>query len=905
MTRRLVAAFILMAAISVANAGASTRQRQRFDAGWWFHAGDLAGYQAAGKEVAAISDWQWILDTDPTASDWKSVQSGTDVFNGQAGFAWFRAVIDGSSIKVPANRLRLHFDSVDDNATVYLNGTKLIHHEIWDEPFDVPVGAAWKPGAPNEIAVHVENNAGQGGIYGRTALETIPEKTAALRGVNASGPGWKPVGLPHDFVVEQPFNPKGDRSHGYKDSGIGWYVKNFTLPASDRGRRLSLEFDGVYRDSSAWLNGALIGKHLSGYTSFAYDITKVARAGASNTLVVRVDARHNEGWWYEGGGIYRHVWLLKTAPVHVAHWGTFVISKVRGSETAARPDAIVVVRSTIQNDDLHRAACRVESRIIDPRGRAVASLSTTQTLPASAVRDTVHRITLPKVRLWSLESPNLYRVHTTVYQGSRAVDEYDTPFGIRTIRFNKDNGFFLNGKPVKIKGTCNHQDFAGIGVALPDRVHVYKIEKLKAMGSNGYRCSHHPYAPELLDACDRLGMLVMDENRKLGDSPEILGQVESMVRRDRNHPSIVIWSMCNEEGRQGTPEGARMFSAMKKVVHSLDVTRPVSCAMNGGWGSNGISMVEDLQGCNYNDNQYDGFHSQFPDIPMYGSETASTLVTRGEYTDDRERGYVKEYNATDWSWKAIATRPFMAGSFVWTGFDYRGEPTPYDWPCINSHFGIMDTCGFPKDNYWYYLSWWGSKPVVHLMPHWNWPGQEGREIDVRVFSNCDTVELFLNGRSLGTKQMPRYEHLDWQVPYAPGQIEARGFNGGTLVTKDIVGTTGAPAAIRLRPDRKSVLADGEDVSIIAVDVLDARGRVVPTADNLVSFSVSGLARIIGVGNGDPSSHEADKASRRHAFNGRCMVIVQAGSKAGAFTVKATAPGLAPASVVVKCLPARL
>jgi beta-galactosidase len=297
-----------------------------------------------------------------------------------------------------------------------------------------------------------------------------------------------------------------------------------------------------------------------------------------------------------------------------------------------------------------------------------------------------------------------------------------------------------------------------------------------------------------MDACDRLGMLVMDENRRLGDTPEILSQVQSMVMRDRNHPSVIMWSMCNEEGLQGTEQGAAMFSAMKDEVHQYDTTRPVSCAMNGGWGT-GISLVEDLQGCNYNPGGYDAFHQKFPNQPMFGSETASTVTDRGIYATDKEHGYVSAYNATDGSWKPVADRAFMAGSFAWTGFDYRGEPSPYNWPCINSHFGIMDTCGFPKDNYYYYASWWKTKPIVHIMPHWNWPGKEGQDIDVRCFSNCERVELFLNGKSLGAQDMPRNEHLDWKVPYQPGTLLAVGTDAGIEAARDQVETTDAPAQV--------------------------------------------------------------------------------------------------------------
>ena len=390
----------------------------------------------------------------------------------------------------------------------------------------------------------------------------------------------------------------------------------------------------------------------------------------------------------------------------------------------------------------------------------------------------------------------------------------------------------------KIQGVCNHQDFAGIGIAVPDTLQAWRVRKMKGLGANAWRMSHNPPNPELLDACDRLGMLVMDENRKLGDSTEILSQVASLVLRDRNHPSVIMWSMCNEEGRQGTPQGARQFSTMKEVVLKHDTTRPISSAMNGGWlEPMGLANVEDLVGVNYNPDQYDAIHKAHPGKPMFASETASTLTTRGEYANDRRRTFVTSYNMTDSSWQPVAERAFMAGSFVWTGFDYKGEPTPYQWPCIGSHFGVLDSCGFPKDNYYYYQSWWKTEPVVHIMPHWNWPGREGKEIKVVVFSNCEKVELLLNGQSLGTRSMRRNSHLEWHVKYAAGTLEAKGSNQGQLAAADKVETTGAAAALRLKTDRVDLAADDEDLTVVEVDVVDAEGRIVPTADNRVSFSV--------------------------------------------------------------------
>ncbi len=519
--------------------------------------------------------------------------------------------------------------------------------------------------------------------------------------------------------------------------------------------------------------------------------------------------------------------------------------------------------------------------------------------------------------LWSIERPQLYTLHTSIVRDGREVDSLNTNFGIRTIRFDAEKGFFLNGKSVKLKGTCNHQDYAGVGIGMPDSLLYWRIKKLKEMGSNAYRCSHNPPAAELLDACDKLGMVVMDETRHLGDtySPKTsrgtgyadLSDLKALLLRDRNHPSIIIWSLCNEEGLQGSAEGARIYSAMKDVVHLYDTTRPVSCAMNGGWGS-GISNVEDLQGCNYNPGGSDGFHRDPPQQPMYGSETASTASTRGIYANYPARGYVSAYDANypPWAqtaedaWRPIAERDYLAGGFVWTGFDYKGEPTPYAWPCINSHFGIMDECGFPKDNWWYYKAWWGDQPIVHLLPHWNWADKQGQNISVWCYSNCERVELLLNGKSLGVKAMPKYGHLEWEVPFTPGTLLAKAYTGSGVTAQDRVETTGPPAAIRLTTDSKTLSADGEDVTMVAATVVDAQGRVVPTADDLVQFTVSGdAARVCGVGNGDASSHEPDRASQRHAFNGLCMAVVQAGEKPGEVTFTATAAGLKSASLHLK------
>jgi beta-galactosidase len=723
---------------------------------------------------------------------------------------------------------------------------------------------------------------------------------------------WRSIDLPHDFAVELPIEEdvRGLIQHGsrplgraYPKTSIGWYRRVFDLPAADKGRRLSIEFDGVFRDSIVALNGFYLGRNLSGYAPFRLDISDFANYGGPNVLVVRVDATEYEGWFYEGAGIYRHVWLVKTDPVHVAPWGTFVTSEVRPRA------ATVTIATELENESDAVKVSRVTSTVFDEAGKQVGTIhSAPSAVPPWGSRTFKHPIVLDNPALWSPDAPNLYRLVTEVEsEDGVKQDRYETPFGIRTIRFDKDKGFFLNDKPVKVKGTCNHHDHAGVGSALPDRIQYFRIAKLKECGSNAYRTSHNPPTPELLDACDRLGMLVMDETRMMSSSPEGLSQLERMIRRDRNHPSVVLWSLGNEEPMQSTDRGEWNTATMKRIAKNLDPTRPFTAAMNGGWGK-GVSNVIDIQGFNYfHHGEVDKFHATFPATPCIGTEEASAFSTRGVYENDKGRAWLSAYDinkpgygstAEEW-WTFYAARPFIAGGFVWTGFDYRGEPAPYNWPSINSQFGFMDSCGYPKDTFYYYQAWWMEKPMLHLFPHWNWAGKEGQEINVWVHSNCEEVELFLNGKSLGKKPMPRLSHLEWKVKYEPGTLSAQGFNGGKSAAEDKVETSGAPAAIKLIADRLKINADGEDVSLVTVAVVDAEGRVVPIASDDVSFDLDGPGQIIGVGNGDPSSHEPDKATKRKVFNGLAQVIVQSKKTAAAIKVSATAAGLSSATVTIE------
>ena len=704
---------------------------------------------------------------------------------------------------------------------------------------------------------------------------------------------WRSLDLPHDWAIELPFDASADRNHGFKPVGpafpknsIGWYRRTLELPAEDAGKRIWLTFDGVFRDATVWVNGWLVKRHEGGYYPFREDITDAVHFGGKNVIAVRVDATKFEGWFYEGAGIYRHVWLDKTAPVAIAPDGVFVWSEYENnSEEEIRLKGPITICSSaqIKNTLSTSQSAILISELVDQQGKHIAQAEKMINLRASSEQSADFKIYFcPRLwngppkgdgyvlvdyspELWSPENPKLYKLITAVEVNSNVVDRQETFFGIRTVGFDKDKGFLLNGKPYVLKGTCNHQDHAGVGAALPDALQYFRIAKLKEFGCNAYRTSHNPPTPELLDACDHLGMIVMDESRLLGSDSENLRKWEEQIRRDRNHASVGIWSVANEEfSVQSTPQAANAARTMQNLVKSLDPTRPITYAAPQGDTFDGINGVIEVRGWNYHPGgEMDKYHAKHPDQPNVGTEQASTVCTRGIYADDKARGYVRAYDergtqtAERW-WSYFADRPWLSGGFVWTGFDYRGEPTPYSWPCISSHFGVLDTCGFPKDNFYYYQSWWTTNTVLHLLPHWNWAGKEGEEIRVDALSNCKQVELFLNGVSLGQQAMKPNSKLTWPVKYAPGTLSAKGFDAaGKVIAETKVETTGAAAAIRLTPDRTTINADGEDVGVFTVAVTDAQNRVVPAAAEKIEFTIAGAGKIIGVGNGDPSSHEPD------------------------------------------------
>ena len=711
---------------------------------------------------------------------------------------------------------------------------------------------------------------------------------------------WRTVNLPHDWAVELTFDWAADGSHGFKTLGvkyptnsIAWYRRTFDLPKDDEGKHIWLTFDGVFRDATVWVNGWCVSHHEGGYYPFREDITDAVHYGGKNTIAVLVDATKVEGWFYEGAGIYRHVWLDKTAPVAIAPDGIFVWSEFENNTPGG--SAEVNIQTKLLNSQNKPAKASVKCELFSPDGKSITFISSeTNVIPRGEsefkvgifLQDTEkfypvvgkswHEVK-PEEKwvlgmstpvLWSPENPQLYKLITTVLSDGKVVEQKETAFGIRTVGFDATNGFLLNGKHYELYGTCNHQDHAGVGAAIPDALQEFRVKKLKEFGCNAYRMSHNPPTPELLDACDRLGMLVMDESRLMGSDSANLKKWDDLIRRDRNHPSVAIWCIANEQFMvQDTPQAASVARTMQDYVKQLDPLRPVSYASPEDDVFRGINSVIEVRGWNYHYGpQMDRYHAAHPTQPNFGSEQASVVGTRGIYTNDHLAGYVAAYDvvwpgwtttAESW-WSYFAPRPWLSGAFVWTGFDYRGEPTPYWWPCVNSHFGILDTCGFPKDAFYYYQSWWTTNTVLHLAPHWNWPGREGQEILVQAFSNCKQVELFLNGASLGKQTMKPNSKLSWQVKYAPGTLSAKGFDAaGKVIAETKVETTGDAAQIQLTPDRKTINADGQDVAVFTVSAVDAQGRTVPVAQNKIHFSVEGAGKIIGVGNGDPSCHEPD------------------------------------------------
>lgn len=729
---------------------------------------------------------------------------------------------------------------------------------------------------------------------------------------------WQEVRIPHDFVAALGYDSEASHSHGYKTVGweypetsVGWYRKVLTIDEKEFGRHILLRFDGIFRNAQVWFNGFYMGTEPSGYASQVYDITDYVNYGGENLICVRADATFEEGWFYEGAGIYRDVWLEKTGQQHVAPYGTFVYSDLDDTFD----NAVVNVETEVENSALSAADCVVSHTLLDAEGREVAN-SQQETLNLKGKQTGSSHLTMnvSKPHLWDTADPYLYTVVTTVSSCGQVTDRYETTIGLREVDFTSDRGFILNGKPLKLKGVNMHQDHAGVGSAIPDALQAWRIRQLKALGCNAYRASHNPMTPALLDVCDREGILVIDENRLSGVNEEHLRLLERMIKRDRNHPSVILWSNGNEEwGMENTVTGRRVAEAMRAYTKLMDPTRHSTLAIAGG-----TEMVKGLDVAGYNyirQNKVDEHYTKYDDWKVVGTEETTGCGTRGVYFDDpAQPGRMKSMNLTtgkdrpveniiERGWQFYAGREWAAGIFYWTGFDYRGEPNPLSYPATVSEFGILDYCGFPKDEAWYLKSWWTDEPVLHIFPHWNLKGHEGEQVDVWAYSNCDEVELFVNGKSIGRKEMPVNGHLKWTATYKPGNIRAVGYKNGKKLLTEKIETTGAAVSIALEADRSTIAADGRDVSVVTISLKDARGRFVPDACNDVLIKIEGDARILGVGNGDPSWNGAENPGDPNcrefavkAFNGLAQVLVQSGSHEGQISISCSGDDLETASL---------
>ena len=741
---------------------------------------------------------------------------------------------------------------------------------------------------------------------------------------------WKQVDLPHDWVVDLPYAPEASHSHGYKTVGykypetsVGWYRKVFTIPAEDLGQHFTIRFDGIFRDARIWVNGFYLGSEPSGYATQVYDITEYLNYGGENLVTVRADATLEEGWFYEGAGIYRHTWLEKTAPVHVAPFGTFVhtdlcvtpysYNDVVGTDVGlARMD----IETTVRNMGNSPACYSVRHTLKDAAGNIAGTADAEGAMiEAKASHLSKTALTVENPHLWSCENPYLYTVVTEVLVGGNVVDSYETVTGIRTLHFDPDKGFSLNMKPVKIKGVNLHQDHAGVGAAIPDALQEFRLRELKKIGVNAVRTSHNPATPEMLDACDRLGMLVLEENRLTGINDEHIRLLRRMIERDRNHPSIILWGVGNEEwGIEWKDEGTRIAESMREYCHRFDPTRLMTVATSSGPH---IVIPADVAGYNYLiQNDIDGLHKQYPLRSAVGTEETTGCGTRGVYFDEREAGRMVAlnrrqdtrdscYNVIGRGWKYYKERPWLGGLFYWTGLDYRGEPNPLSFPATGSEFGILDYCGFPKDEAWYLKAWWTEEPVLHIFPHWNLQGHEGETISVWVYSDCDEVELTVNGRRLGRKKMEEGGYLSWDAVYAPGKVRAIGYRNGKKVLSEQIETTGTASAATIQVDRTDIVADGQDLAVCSVSLVDSKGRFVPDACNSLRLKIEGPAHILGVGNGDPAwqaderpDSPEDRTFEMSAFNGLAQILVQSTGTPGTATLTVEGDGIAPASITL-------
>ena len=761
--------------------------------------------------------------------------------------------------------------------------------------------------------------------------------SAAIR-YNFNDTKWRTLNLPHDWSIEGKFSKEYPTTYneGALPAGIGWYRKTFSVPLTAMHKRIYINFDGVYCNSEVWINGHYLGKRPNGYISFRYELTPYLKFGnGKNVIAVKVDnSGQPNSRWYTGSGIYRKVWLLTTNNIAIDEWGTYVTSSVSKNN-----DALVNITTNIKSELKNKSNVLLVTKVYDAKGNVVASEQTNKLEIDSQELPVSQKLSISNPILWSVDKPVMYKAVSQIIQDGKVIDHYETPFGIRTFYFDAAKGFFLNGKHLKILGVCDHQDLGALGAAVNKRAIERQLEILKAMGCNAIRTAHNPPSVELLNLCDKMGFIVMDEafdmwmkrkNKKdyhLDFAKWHKRDLQDMIRRDRNHPSIFMWSIGNEIREQFDSSGISLAKELVGIVKALDTTRPVTCALTENNPEKNFiyqSGALDVLGFNYKLKDYRDFPEKFPGQKIIASETMSALATRGHYdmpsdsirlwppdSKTKFKGNpdltVSAYDnvCAYWGstheagWNAVKKYDFIAGLFVWSGFDFLGEPVPYSWPARSSYYGIIDLAGFPKDSYYMYQSEWTNKPVLHIFPHWNWPS--GKVVDVwAYYNNADEVELFLNGKSLGIrKKQGDSLHVMWRIPFEPGTLKAVSrLNGKTVLTREIR-TAGKPAKIMLTADRNTLKSDGTDLSFVTVKILDAEGNLVPDANNLVNFTVKGEGFIAGVDNGSQTSMEPFKASYRKAFNGLCLAIIQSKEKAGRILLKATSAGLKSSELVIE------
>jgi beta-galactosidase len=951
----LASSFLLTLCASVAIAANDDPARQtiKLDSQWRFHLGDVENGQepafddAAWRELDVPHDWaiegtvemkdapllnvvagpwrfhkgdkpEW-KKPELDEKDWETVAlpalwNDHSHYNDQNCYGWYRR-----RIEIPAALRNKPFllvvGKIDDADETYLNGKRIgatghmppHYASAWDVPRMYKVNPKLLNDGENVIAIRVYNGEGKGGLY-----DAGPSK----------------------LEREGPFNRgslAGDGG-GYLDGGIGWYRRKFTTPDDAKGKRVWIEFDGAYMDSQVWINGQLMGRHPYGYTSFYYDITSALKPSGDNVVAVRLDVSQPCSRWYSGAGLFRHVRLTTVDAVHIGHWGTYVTTPKIGKD-----DAEVRIRTTYNNESSEPVELRLVTTIFGPDATLAATAKTPagKCLPGAeaSLDQTLH---VPKPELWSLDKPKLYTAVVSLWAGDRCLDTVDSRFGIRSFEFTIDKGFFLNGEHVSINGVCDHHDLGCLGSAVNRRAIERQLEILRGFGCNAIRTSHNPPEPMLLDLCDKMGFLVMDEafdewkqnKTTLGygrffdqwSEPDIV----SMLHRDRNHPCIILWSIGNEIPEQGASNGGAMAKRLADICRREDPTRPTTAACHtpDAADRSGFAKALGVVGINYNTGAYNKYRGKYK---LIGSETSSAVSSRGEYglkisnkgnnkgkveIDKLAGNQVTSYDlyAPSWAYTAehdlvsLAHSPWVAGEFVWTGFDYIGEPTPFSWPSRSSYFGIVDLAGFPKDRYYMYRSIWKpDEALVHILPHWNWPGFEGKPIPVWVITNCDSVELFLNDKSLGEKQLNRDKslHVEFDVPYTPGVLRAVGKHAGQEEAKDEVRTAGSPARLAMQADRSSIAASDDDLSFVTVSVLDKDGIICPNADSLVRFQVTGPGAIAGLDNGDAINHEPFQGQQHKVFHGLGLAVIKPKGEAGKIVLHAEADGLSPAEVEIE------